>query len=164
AGPRASRGSSPALVLQLRANDGRRSSVGDLLAKPPSCHMGNVSTVVPRNHELGRAPLTRGVGLVHSSRISVQSTFGGAESITPTLAIGILRFGYQPLCGPLVPGTPGLAPPNQSPKWPAWCGPWPSCLGSPDRSALRPVPRPTATECRPPAPRRSEFGFLPAIR
>jgi hypothetical protein len=75
---------------------GRRSSVGDLLAKPPSCHMGNASTVVPRDHELGRAPLTRGVGLVHSSRISVQSTFGGAERITPTLAIGILRFGYQP--------------------------------------------------------------------
>ena len=75
---------------------GRRSSVGDLLAKPPGCHMGNASTVVPRAHELGRAPLTRGVGLVHSSRISVQSTFGGAERITPTLAIGILRFGYQP--------------------------------------------------------------------
>ena len=37
--------------------------------KPPSCHMGNASTVVPRDHELGRAPLTRGVGLVHSSRI-----------------------------------------------------------------------------------------------
>ena len=50
---------------------GRRSSVGDLLAKPPSCPMGNASTVVPRDHELGRAPLTRGVGLVHSSRISV---------------------------------------------------------------------------------------------
>ena len=50
---------------------GRRSSVGDLLAKPPSCHMGNASTVVPRDHELGRAPLTRRVGLVHSSRISV---------------------------------------------------------------------------------------------
>ena len=47
-------------------------------------------------YELGRAPLTRAVGLVHSSRISVQSTFGGAERITPTLAIGILRFGYQP--------------------------------------------------------------------
>ena len=75
---------------------GRRSSVGDLLAKPPSCHVGNASTVVPRDHELGRAPLTRGVGLVHSSRISVQSTFGGTERITPTLAIGILRFGYQP--------------------------------------------------------------------
>jgi hypothetical protein len=75
---------------------GRRSSVGDLLAKPPSCHMGNASTVVPRDHELGRAPLTRGVGLVHSSRISVQSTFGGAERITPTLATGILRFAYQP--------------------------------------------------------------------
>ena len=69
AGPRASRGSSPALVLAPGERSGRRSSVGDLLAKPPSCHMGNASTVVPRDHELGRAPLTRGVGLVHSSRI-----------------------------------------------------------------------------------------------
>jgi len=75
---------------------GRRSGVGDLLARPPSCHRGNASTAVPRDHELGRAPLTRGVGLVHPSRIPVQSTFGGAERFTPTLALGILRFGYQP--------------------------------------------------------------------
>src|SRR4051812_13580408 len=75
---------------------GRRSSVGDLLAKPPSCHTGNASTVVPRDHGLGRPPLTGGAALVHPSRISARSTFSGAERIPPTLAPGILRFGYQP--------------------------------------------------------------------
>lgn len=96
AGPRASRGSPRPLCCSYGRTIWATIKRWRLLAKPPSCHMGNASTALPRDHELGRAPLTRGVGLIHSSRISVQSTFSGAERITPTLAIGILRFWYQP--------------------------------------------------------------------